>query len=433
DEKKFNALFSTLKTELKKDNRPVEDVSVENGSGFRVTLEQDKAPAGQASVVAKSSQEKIDLFFSWAGKRGIISSDASAGNKYLAAAPGSGPAFMASQPFQKVSSEVPPADQRFAFGYADITSLAPAINMGDAAGSTSPLQGAGFAMGFSDTPSTAIRIAYDEKAPDAQHIFAALKSSSSSNFLKTLDSSPLLFLSLDGASLRGARDAVATQLDEQTKAQYQQPLASLDDVTRFGLVARMSPVGQSMLPVPDLMFLIESSNAAATESNFRSLVSEVAGASGAGAMAQWQEKDINGRKVPFIMSPLGIGAYLAREDNLVIVASTEAQLRSALGALGGDGSKFASALTSNAKEVLSTTPTVGNLYLDFMQIAAFLENMGGLLQMYAPQNDGTKELLKDENLKNLKQMGTLVGSLRVEPGMLGIDSFYQQPAPAHTS
>jgi hypothetical protein len=63
-----------------------------------------------------------------------------------------------------------------------------------------------------------------------------------------------------------------------------------------------------------------------------------------------------------------------------------------------------------------------------MELGNFLEGMGGMLAMYAPDNKEAQELLTPENLAVLKKMGVFLGSLEIEKDKkyLAFKTFYEE-------
>ena len=129
--------------------------------------------------------------------------------------------------------------------------------------------------------------------------------------------------------------------------------------------------------------------------------------------------------VKSMMTPFNVGVFLASNKSLVLLTSTENQMKLAL-----DASKpatFASALPTRVGEVFVKQDSLGNVYVNFVEVAALMESMSGMLSMYAPEQNG--QFMQTENIEAMKKMGTVVGSVKLEEGVIGIDSFYQmQPA-----
>ena len=115
--------------------------------------------------------------------------------------------------------------------------------------------------------------------------------------------------------------------------------------------------------------------------------------------------------------------FLAAKENMVLMSSTEMQMKDAL--QGKSSGRFTQGLPAAARETVVDNATIGSFYLDFEQVAKVMENLGGMLAMFAPQESGKNTLLQPENLASIKKMGKAVGSVTVMPGVIQMQSFYQ--------
>ena len=402
--------LAAIKEELKKSGTKVEDISIEGVGGVKFEVEQQ---AGE--------QKLQHVYFLVNDGLGVFGSKEEAIAQVLKKKSEALPSIVTASKFERTTFGLPAEKNRFAIGYFDLEQLF-ASPAADTAAKETPLKAASMALSMGDTPQTDVRMLYEDTA-DGENWAASLKPSSSAALVPSVPKQPLLFLSFDGQTLKKVKELAAAKAKDQNPQLLSQ-LSFVDSLQRVGIAARVAPVGQSILPIPDLLFLMQTSEPAAAEQQLKSLISGAMQGSPMTASMQWTEKELeDGKKMQALMSPMGFGVFLASTDSLVLAASTEAQLRSILA--GSENGLFQKALSPGAVDVFSEQPNIGSLYLNFEQVGAFMENMGGLLAMYAPQDKNAQSMLEAENIKAIKKMGTMIGSVTIDKGVIGIKSFYQ--------
>jgi len=411
--------FSKLKGELaKKSELDVQDVKVSSGNAL--SIRKKGAP-----------DETEKLYAGWNDNVVVVATSDWALETVLSSKGDKLPSSLSSSQFTQAARGLPEDSARFATGFIDMSKLIETAEQFGPDGAASaqklksneiPLKAISFAMGMSDAPETNVRFVYDPADKAKNNWLGALNTSSSSEILAVVPSKALALLTIDGQTLRKFREIAVAGMGEAAAA-VQPKLAVLDHIKRIGLAVRAAAPGQTMLPVPDLMLIAESDKPETTEQQIQSLVGEVAKGSGMPGM-KWKSETINSTSVQSMVTPFGIGVFLAAKGNLVLVASTDAQLRSVVGE--EKAALFASTAPQRAGQVLAKEQSLGNLYLNFEELASLMESMGGMLSMYAPQGSDTSQFLQKENIEAMKKMGTVVGSIKLEDGIIGIDSFYEK-------
>lgn len=411
--------LEAIREQLKASGQAPTDLQVDGGAGFR--FEAKSADSG----------EVLPIFFVAKGNLGVAASDAQTARQTLASQASALPQVVTSEHFKKAFKGTPGEDSRFALGYFDFNKLmadagaaqpnAPAVIGGIDKEEMGAVEAVSVTFAMDDAPRTDFRMVLDT-ADEKSSWVKNLAVSQSSGLISSLPEKPLLFLSFDGQSLRKIRDTAS----QGGQLPFASQLAFLDTVGRVGIAARVAPPGQSILPIPDVMVLFESSSAEESKGQIEQLINVAMAASPGMAGMQWTDQKLDDQTtVRSIMSPMGFGLFLGSKNNLVVLASSSAQIQSALGA--DDQGKFAQKLAPAANAVLTQQQNIGNVYVNFEQLASLLENMGGLLSMYAPQNQDMGSMLEPQKLQSLKDMGTMVGSITLEDGVLGVQSFYASP------
>ena len=81
------------------------------------------------------------------------------------------------------------------------------------------------------------------------------------------------------------------------------------------------------------------------------------------------------------------------------------------------------------KDHLTANPTLGSIYLNFNEVGSLMENVGGLVSMYAPQSDEAKKLTSPEQIAEIRKLGVMVGSVSVGEEVIELKSAYQATKP----
>ncbi len=410
----FKARFASGREALARLNDTVQDLTLVKGSGFSVVLKDDQGRSGPWT-----------LFFAADSEMGFIATNKELLDALQQQQGCAVPGFVHDAAVQRTVLGIPKAEQRFGLGLLDIRRLIEAKQ-----GSTGPevsadqkaFQAFVIAFGMDEVPLTVARVSYDQNYLGADSLIKALQLSSAQGLLAYAPEKPLIFLSVDGATLKGIKNAALKTQDAEVPAAA--GLDFVDGVERLALLASVAPLGQAMLPVPDLAFVIKTKDAAGLQKRIETAITGSLGGNPATAGMSWTEKDIDGsHKMKAIVSPLQMGAFLAAKDDLVFLTSTESQIKDAFsGRLKG---QFMNALAGQSRAVLIDAPSVASMYLDFEELGKFLENMKGMLSMFAPQNQSTASLLSAETLQALSQRGQMVGWLNSQPGAIELRYTYQ--------
>jgi hypothetical protein len=411
-------LISEAKKELPKAGVKVQDFRAAGGEGLQITSE----PGGSGSE-PDAKEGKTDLFLLALGELGIGGLSKSVVERTAAYPGGALPAIAQTDLFRRTVAGLPGDDERFGLVYLDGEAMERAITQAKVqAVELQNLPFRSLALGFSmlEAPQVDARFIHKSKVAEAEK-FASV----SSVVFDAAPSSPLLLLTFDGDLLGGLTKTAG--LSEPMAAD----LAFLSDVKRVGISASVAAPGQSMLPLPDLLLLFETENTKALQQGLEkaadNMISSSLGAQGGPAALgmQWTEQELpGGKKIKGMMTPMGVGVFLASFDNLVVAASTEQQIR----ALAGSTSK-SGGLSPTAAAVFREAVTAGNLYLSFANLASFLENLSGMLALFAPQQAGqAAPFLSPEKLANLRNMGSLVAYASLRDDTTDLKLFYEKPS-----
>ena len=417
---KISEKLDALKGKLPAGEYEIKDVVLTEGKGV--------------SVRPKASGDEERVFVGWKGDMAVFASGEWVLNSVLTSKGDKLPAVLSSPNFTRAARGLPADSARFATGFVDIEKMAAVAEHMGAGGAASvekfkssdvPLKAVAFAMGMEDLPQTTVRLVYDPAEGKKNEWLSTLNGSSDSQkLLATMPTKPLAFVSIDGEMLRRIRGSVLAGMGGG--GAIAQQLAFLDHIKRLGISARAAAPGQSLIPMPDLLIVAESAKPAETQKALQDVVGMGMALSGVGR-AKWETGKIGETPIQSMSTPFGVGAYLASSNGLVLAATSQMQLSAALA--GAEKQSFAAALPARVGKALSTDQSLGSLYIDFEQVAGMMESAGGMLATFAPDSADSQQLTQAENIEAMRRMGSIVGVVRLDEGMIGIDSFSQQGKP----
>ncbi len=416
--------FGILKQELQNAGKKTEDISSGPVSGFRVDI-SDAPQAGQPAAAGATGKY---LYLVWSKDRGVFSNSKTLASTVLVSTSRQNPALVDSADFKSMISQLPAVSSQFGLGYLGVADLlkhleASGTPIPDAQLKNFPVKAIASAFSMGEAPQTDLKLLVKPEGAEQQKWFAVLNTSQSDKVLPAVPSNPFLFLSLDGETLKRAK-ANLGDLAKSGQPQADAVLAAVDQLQRVAIAASIAPVGQSMFPVPNVLIVAQASSPDQVQKALADATAFAVNSSGM-MQAVWQEKDIDGVKVRAMNSPLGFGMYLASKGNLVIASSTEPQLKASLATIAS-GKGFESALAPRIQKTLAKDMALANLYLDFNELGSMMENLGGMLTMFAPQQgESAQKFLAPENIASIKKMGRFVGSLTVDKNVISITSYYQ--------
>jgi len=410
--------LTALKEEIIKAGIAVKDHKLSTGTGFVAEI-SDPPPQGEPTLV----------YVAWKENRGAIATQAWPLAELLGQTNNKLPKLVNTPQFQKSITGFPGNKTRIGFGYVDMALFIQNLSdewkkqIQDASLDSMPVKSLAWASSMTNVPHNDFRLVFDASSADQKQWFAALGNSTPESVMAVLPEKPLLFTSIDGKTIARLKD-IAVQQMQAANSGIQKRLSVLDQLRRVGFVIRMAPAGQALLPIPDLMIALESAAPGETKDLITQLGAELAAGAGTAPLA-WTEKEIEGQAVQVMTSQFGIGAFVIATENLVVITSSEMLMKSFLLGSKPDSKRGVGDFPPRVQMALKE-PTMSNFYVDFRELGALMEQMGGLLSMYAPQNQEAKTLFEPGNIEELKKMGVIVGTIKLENDVIGFKSFYHQ-------
>lgn len=409
-----------LTSELGKEGFTVGKMDLARGVGIVVTVN-----GGQAGNVPPAMSR---IYFAAKDQFGVFCNSEAGVKKVLETDGSRLPEIVKSDKYKQAVQGLPPQNVRYALGFVDVSGAVNTVQDADEQKSFKKafyekvgLDAVAVGSAMDETPSQLVRFLPAPSVQGKETIFSKINVSSTANLLPAVYGTPLLFISIDGATVSNiVKEAVPVQ------AQAQAPqLALLDSIKRIGLAVRIAPLGRSFLPLPDMMVLLDTAKPEEVKKQLEMLVNTAAGNSPV-PPGEWREKTIDGLKVRSLTSPLGLGVSLASKGNLVAMSSTELDMKTALA--GGNAQPFA--VPAADSEKVFKAETAFNLFVDFEGLATLVDNLGGVLTIYAPEASNSAKPFQQASIDAMRKAGMLFARAEKENnGVINVTSYYRVRPP----
>lgn len=418
-------LLTVVREELKTESVQVTEVDFkEKGSGLKIErIHSPSPPSGSAEE--QTTAQQTALYFV---KNANFAALAATEENVIALLDQqiTRPQILDSERFKIASRELSPNDQITALAYFDLQQIVQAnqANLAAALVEHSDLLNLGnlssiiYASSFLDVPSYFFRLNVENEWTE---LFSKLQNSDFTELYSMVSNDVVMAFAMDGSILK-----TLYALLEQNKAvnTNQANLQLVTSIDKILFTERAAPLGQSILPVPDLLFAVKSSNIEQILAQTKSAIQQLMNSSGGGAAGTtWSEKDIAGVKVEYLLSPIGIGAFLASKDAYLLIASNETQIKEALTGYINNSKDFISSLESNSDAQKFSEGNLSTFYLNYPQLSAQLESLKGLLSAFS--GEAGPDILSQENLGLMKQKRRFVSNLQIGKKDLSYRAGYQ--------
>jgi len=236
--------------------------------------------------------------------------------------------------------------------------------------------------------------------------------------LKNSPPNPVGILSVDGAILRTVRSQSLKGLSPEERSQAESMSAPIDRIQGLSLVVR-NAAGAS--PFPELSLLIESDDAAALQETLKGLVGMMA-AGGGLPVSAWQTKDIEGTKVDFMASPIGVGLFMGSVKNTLVLSTADAAIGDLI--TGKKAPEVEATLTGGALKGVAAPLLL--FYTSGERVGNFIESLQASMAMFT----GGKPLVEPDGMQSIRSMGTIGTAVSFADDALRVQTSYQAEKPA---
>ncbi|MDZ4786747.1 MAG: hypothetical protein SGJ02_11800 [bacterium] len=269
-----------------------------------------------------------------------------------------------------------------------------------------PVKFISFDRSFKASLTDSIRFVFDPKTEEQKKIFGFLKASSSVALLKSTPKEILFTIQLDGPTLASISQVELADVPNKSL---------LEKITRLAIMAK---AGTTATLFPEITLVAESSDPkelADTLSNqIKSLID-----SGGMPFSPWKETTIEGNKINFSLTPLGIGLYIANINGKLVASSSEDGIKSII-ALTKSSDSFYTEASKRDAVILTEVGSVSSGHLDFEKLGDTLKELQGTLAMFS----GGAANMDPDVVTKLKKLGKMDFAVTYSDFKLGIETVY---------
>ncbi len=284
-----------------------------------------------------------------------------------------------------------------------------------------PIQALAFSRSLNNTLSDVINASISPRDEDQTKIFQALVPSIAGQLTKKIPVDTAAFIGLDGASLAGIKNLLLQEMSAADRQQIPPEIALLDSVQGFGIALRNASASS---PFPEVLLAVQTEKAQELLSMAKDGISMAMAVSGM-PPPPWSERDLDGMKIQYFITPLGVGAYIGQDKGTLILATSERAVVDTFQVIKGKKESLDSALPPEIKAGLDKTPSLVTTYFDFSRISALIEGVQGSLAMFT----GGKSLVDPSQTAAIRQMGTVAVTAHYKDKVFTVESSYQDPKP----
>jgi len=309
-----------------------------------------------------------------------------------------------------------PGKDRLAIAYVDVVAMAahaeklPAGPSSDQIASV-PLEAVMITREMGDAPRD--RGAFILKPGEASWK-KALKATGGQKTVGLTPADSIALISFDGEFIRGLKAEAMRQSTPEESAMLQGMLSPLDRIGSLGIALRAAS-GAS--PFPELLIVAEAPNAAEVAAALKETVGPLTASSGM-PLSPWQQKEIAGAKAEFMMSPMGVGLFLASKGSTLVLATSESGVAAVLGGAAGN---LSSTFKSSGTDV-SHALAAG--YVNFVRMADLVKSFQENLAMFT----GGQTVMDTTQLDEMRKQGSLTSSLTAGDDVVNLELSYIAPA-----
>jgi hypothetical protein len=332
--------------------------------------------------------------------------------------------------FKRAVESVNSADEGVGLAYVSFSKLLPIIDqaakksgkteVSDVDVAQLPFEALVWRQSVGDGLTNRWAISVNPKTESQTKIFDALKGSSVPAVAAKLPGDVALMFSLDARPLKKLEFLMNEVSDPQSKMFFEQA-SQLQGAT---VAIRNNDSGS---PFPDLFLFVDSENSAQFVDMVKMGFGAAMGGMGGGAMP-WKDMDIEGTKVSFMSTPLGVGLYMGQPSSAktLVVASSQRSMKDALKSLAGTGESITSRLQGSVKDQVATSQGFVASYINFNEFANVVESVKNSLAMFAGEN--TQELDTFLNPAEIRKYGVSAGAISFANGIFSITSRTAPPS-----
>lgn len=248
----------------------------------------------------------------------------------------------------------------------------------------------------------------------------ALTGGSSHETLSKVPADVIAAVSLDGGSLARLKNTALAQGVSPELELMNPQLAALDSLRDLTLAIRGA---SSTSPFPELLLVASSTDAAKAFESLKTMIDQTLMSFGL-QLGDWQEKEVNGTSVKFLMSPLGIGAFAAQSGDAVILGTSEMAVLDAVGSAKDESKSLRAHSSKSGPGLIGSSGALVYVYSNFERMSDLVQSVQGNLAMFT----GGQGAMPDETIQQLKKLGVFTAAVSYKDNLMRLESRYESTA-----
>ena len=231
--------------------------------------------------------------------------------------------------------------------------------------------------------------------------------------LQTMPDSSLMFLGLDATLLRTVLELAAADSMEATY--FAKDFLGSARAIGMGLA---TPEAEARYP--ELLFSASSPDPQLLQSKTEEILSRLLQSTGFDS--PWEETSIGDRTIRYVLSPLGIGAFLTSDTKLLQLTSSSTALKASIEALNQKEPPLLTSMPPEIAQSLITKKPHMLLVVDFMGLGAMIQSFQSSLSLVTGEDK-----VDPKEIEKLRSMGFYVSTAHVENDTVFYSAEYTLP------
>lgn len=395
--------FNVLKQVINDGGIKTIDLKIANATAF--------SAVGSESA---SSDDSLSIYVATEGDKLGIALSKSALEVLFKATPTSGLANLKAQPeFASAERAVRSSQGALSFAFLSLKALTPVIPQPEL--NNLPVSAVALEQAYGDAMTTTAGLVTSPTSDLQKVVLKAFEGAQLPTSSFKLPADTAVSLSLDTRVVTKLDSAALDAADPSAAIALQQ-LQGIDGIT-LGLRG-----GDQGSLFPELYLSLNSSTRERVSAALEILVG--LGMMTTGQNLKWASKEIGGEPTRYVVTPLGVGVYIAapKGSNDIVVASSERALADLTSAAKG-GASLDSTISTGLRGRATGASTAASLYLNFVRFGEVLDSVkGSLISMLGT----SQELDSALDSAHLKGLGLGVGTVSYADGVLKIQSAFEE-------
>jgi hypothetical protein len=297
-------------------------------------------------------------------------------------------------------------------GYIDLKAMKE--NSKDKAGEDFPVKTAIISAQMSEHPSVQMKFIKEKSSvPSATTPTTKI-------LLSSIPTGPLFYTVVEAGAIRSLATESSPKAQEvMNDTQF----AFAKSISQVAFGAKVSENSESMFPIPEIIISAQTSDPKGyMDAMFNAAIGAM---KGYGMPAAAVDQQIAGKSVRVLPGAMGVSLFAVDLGGVVVAATSEPLIKGAIeGSTTATGESKVSALATEAL----TKPAVAKLYLSFPELAKLLRTARSMASLAGASQPGAgaqmEAALSDENLKNLEDLGSLIGAVSSDNDAYKVDISY---------